>query len=130
MPARPTSIADKKAAGSYRPGTHGTAEVPEGVLGRPDAPASLMLNLTALQVFNDTCDMMDAAGWLRASDGPTIHAYSVLYAQLLDNPESYRAADYAQLRLYCAELGFSPAGRAKMPRKQKDDKPQNPFGSI
>lgn len=131
MANRPTTIAEKKLAGSYRPGTHGTEDPPQGVKGRPPIPAALMANPHALQIFVETCDMMEEADWLRVSDGPTLHAYAILKARLDTDPDTFSAAEFTQFRLYCNELGLSPAARAKMPKRQGgEQKPENPFSDL
>lgn len=114
MPRVPTTIEEKKAAGSYRPGTHGHDESPPGVLGRPEVPEFLTPHQK--KIFNHVCDMMSDAQWLRVSDGETIHAYAVMKSRLDLKPDEFTAAEFTQLRMLANELGLSPAARAKMPK--------------
>ena len=127
MPRIPTSTEEKKAAGSYRPGTHGHDNSPPGVLGRPSMPSSLSEYQQG--VFGRICDMMEDANWLRVSDGETVHAYAVLKSRLEINPDEFTAADFTQLRMLANELGLSPAARAKMPKVSKP-KEENDFDDL
>ena len=74
MPRRKKTTDEKKASGSYRPGFDGHDDPPLGTLGRPETPRTL----TEYQqnIFNETCEMLADADWLRISDGGTIEAYS------------------------------------------------------
>ena len=127
MPRVPTTIAEKKAAGSYRPSTHGTDEVNLGLIGRPECPP--FLNELQSKVFNEICDLLDGNGWLRVSDGETVMSYSILKARLVISCDDFTAADFTQLRMLANELGLSPAARAKMP-KQAEKKEQNDFDDL
>jgi phage terminase small subunit len=113
MPQRKMTIEEKKATGSYRPSSHGTMDPPSGVFGRPAVPA--FLTPSQVVIFNDTCDLLEQAEWLRISDGPTLHAYCVLQDRLNRMPDEFTAADFTQFRMLANELGMSPAARAKMP---------------
>lgn len=115
MPMTPKTNAEKKLTGSYRPSTSKPADPPMGVYGRPETPP----NLTPLQIeiFENICDMMEDAEWLRVSDGETVEAYAILKSRLRLNQEEFTAAEFTQLRLLANELGLSPAARAKMPAK-------------
>ena len=127
MPRTPTTIAEKKIAGSYRPGTHGTEDVNLGLIGRPKCPS--FLNELQRKVFDEVCDLLDGNGWLRISDGETVMSYSILKSRLMINSDEFTAADFTQLRMLANELGLSPAARAKMP-KQLVKKEQNDFDDL
>ena len=127
MPRTPTTIAEKKLAGSYRPSTHGKEDVNLGVLGRPECPS--FLSSLQRRVFNEICDLLEANGWLRVSDGETVMSYSIMKARLMTDCDEFTAADFTQLRMLANELGLSPAARAKMP-KQPEKKEQNDFDDL
>lgn len=121
------TIAEKKKNGTYRPCKDGVEDPPQGNLGRPDMPEGL--TASQIKVFNSVCDLLEQAEWLRVSDGPTVHAFTVLQDRLNKNPDEFTAADFTQFRLLANELGMSPAARAKMPIKDKA-KEVNEFDGI
>ena len=125
--SRKKTIAEKKKTGTYRPCKDGTQDPPQGVDGRPVMPKGLTPSQQV--VFNETCDLLEQADWLRVSDGATIHAFSVMQDRLNNNQEEYTAADFTQFRMLANELGLSPAARAKMPIKPADEK-QNDFDDL
>ncbi len=128
MPARKKTNAEKLENGTYRPGKHGAKEdCPQGVLGRPVMPKGL--TPSQAKIFESTCELLENAEWLRVSDGPTLHAFSVLQDRLNKNPDEFSAAEFTQFRLLSNELGMSPAARAKMPMKNKG-KEVNEFDDL
>lgn len=118
---------EKKENGTYRPGRDGIGDPPLGVFGRPDVPASLTKDQKA--IFNFVCERMEEAKWLRESDGPTLHAFSILQDRLNKKPDEFTAAEFTQFRLLANELGLSPAARAKMPKIQQE-KPKSGFDDL
>ena len=127
MVNRTTTIGDKKKSGSYRPGTHGHIDPPPGVSGRPETP--IMLTDYEKKLFEKICDLLEAADWLKISDGETIHAYVVMKARLEQDPKDFKASNFTQLRMLANELGLSPAARAKMP-KQPPKEEINDFDDL
>lgn len=121
------TIEEKKANGTYRPFKDGYEDPPQGELGRPKIPDGL--TGSQLKVFNEVCDLLENAEWLRFSDGPTVHAFTVLQDRLNRDQDSFTAADFTQFRLLANELGMSPAARAKMPLKPAE-KEQNDFDDL
>ena len=128
MPTPKKTKAEKIESGSYRPNKHGDRiDPPQGVYGRPDMPEGL--TPSQQKVFGNVCDLLEQAEWLRISDGPTVHAFSILQDRLNKIPDEFTAAEFTQFRMLANELGMSPAARAKMPVKDKA-KEVNEFDDI
>ena len=67
-------------------------------------------------------------GVLTPLDQTVIAQYAILAARLRAAPDDFRAAEHTQLRLLAAELGLTPASRAKTP--QPEPKKENPWAAF
>lgn len=138
------SIQAHKQRGTYRPGRHGkngtALNVPEG---EPDAPETLTGH--ALDIWNETIQLLKDNGTLTASDGPAVLQYCQLAALAdrlqaeLDEQESCVYPKSAAggtavepachplvgqitrvrtaARAYLTELGLTPASRDRVPQR-------------
>lgn len=115
---------------------------PEGVDRAPEMPAVVAACPVAVAVWNDTCKALDEIGILSASDVFILEMYCTSYAEYLKltevvrkegftvdnrsgkaanpNANAWEKAKSSVLRCM-AQLGLTPAARAKLNGPGKDD---------
>lgn len=124
MPNRPTPTALKKLSGNAgrRPLT---ANEPKPPVGAPACPA--WLTGDALDEWNRIVPALDLIGMLTSVDHSVLVGHCVTYGEIVATVkagEPLKAALLGQMRAYAAELGLTPAARAKLsitPPKAEDD---------
>lgn len=128
MANRPTPTALKKLAGNPGKRPINTAEPqPAGRIGAcPDwFPADARLE------WDRIVPELDRLGVLTSVDAATVEAHCLTYCEIVTtvkNGEGLRAALLGQMRAYAAELGLTPASRAKLVLpKGKDHDPADEF---
>jgi len=118
MPQRRISVAQHRAAGTYRKDRHGSRNEPAGIPTLPPAPPE---NLTpgARDEWQRVIQLMGSSGQLTALDATALRAYCELTAELAEDPRSFNASRHTALRLLAGELGLTPHGRNRLPEPQK-----------
>ncbi|TXS89580.1 hypothetical protein [Parahaliea aestuarii] len=58
---------------------------------------------------------------LSALDRGIMVQYTLLYAQLIEEPWAFTASQHGQLRLCMVELGFTPSARSRLTALQRTD---------
>ena len=123
MANRPTPTALKKLAGNpgKRPMNHAEPMPSKGAPVCPD-----WLKGDALAEWKRIVPELDRLGVLTSVDGAMVEAYCATYGEIVATVkagEPLKAALLGQLRCYAAELGLSPAARAKLviPKGPEDD---------
>lgn len=123
MANRPTPTALKKLAGN--PGKRPiNKDEPLPTTGAPQRPD--WLTGDSLAEWNRIVPELDRLGILTCVDGGILEAYCVTYGAIVAavrSNEPPKAALLGQLRAYAAELGMTPAARAKLiiPKGKEDD---------
>lgn len=123
MANRPTPTVLKKLAGNPGKRPMNKAE-PLPLKGAPTCPAWLQGD--ALLEWKRIVPELDRLGVLTSVDGAVIEAHCVTYGEIVATVKAgkpLKAALLGQLRGYAAELGLSPAARAKLivPKVPEDD---------
>ena len=129
MANRPTPTAMKKLAGN--PGKRPMNEhepMPAG--GAPACPE--WMEGDALREWNRIVPELDRLGVLTSVDGAVLEAHCLTYGEIVSTVKSgepLKAALLGQMRAYAAELGLSPASRAKLiiPKGQDHDETSHFF---
>lgn len=123
MANRPTPTALKKLAGN--PGKRPmNKDEPQPKTGAPECPEWMAGD--ALAEWNRIVPELDRLGVLTCVDGGVLEAYCVTYGAIVTavkKDEPPKAALLGQLRAYAAELGLTPAARAKLviPKGNEND---------
>lgn len=123
MANRPTPTAMKKLAGNPGKRPMNDAEpMPAG--GAPACPE--WLTGDALKEWKRIVPELDRLGVLTAVDGAVLEAHCLTYGEIVATVkagEPLKAALLGQMRAYAAELGLTPAARAKLviPKAQDND---------
>lgn len=123
MANRPTPTVMKKLAGNPGKRALNHAE-PMPTKGAPSCPDWLQGD--GLLEWKRIVPELDRLGVLTAVDGAVIEAHCATYGEIVATVkagEPLKAALLGQLRGYAAELGLSPAARAKLivPQGSEDD---------
>ncbi|MGA9851854.1 MAG: P27 family phage terminase small subunit [Gammaproteobacteria bacterium] len=87
------------------------------------------LNVHAQKEWRRIVPILQSKGVLSEPDLPALATMCMLYGKMVQSVvagESVNASLVAQLRLYQAEFGVTPASRSRVP-KGKDEKTENPF---
>ena len=115
-------------AKTHRKDRHGShSKGPATVINKPPSCPSFLTPsakkewrrvIKALQPYNILTDLHRAC----------ISQYCLLWAQMVDAPDSFNGALHAQLRLLQVELGFTPSAMAKLAAMQQADAEEDPEG--
>lgn len=100
------------------------AHEPMPTAGAPARP--VWMTGDALIEWNRIVPELDRLGVLTSVDGAVLEAHCLTYGEIVTTAkagEPLKAALLGQLRSYAAELGLSPASRAKLiiPKGKEDD---------
>ena len=100
-------------------------ELPPGIPEKPD-----FLGAVAGKEWDFMVEKLSTYNLISDIDGAVLAAYCELYAEFSTTrtaPHTFPASKFAQLRMFCNELGLSASARTKIPGSNKDPKPANPF---
>lgn len=121
MANRPTPTALKKLAGNPGKRPFNDCE-PMPHKGAPKCPD--WMTGDALVEWRRIVPELDRLGVLTAVDGAVLEAHCLTYGEIVSTVkagEPLKAALLGQMRAYAAELGLSPASRAKLTIPKGDD---------
>lgn len=70
---------------------------------------------------------IEPAKWLQDGDAPLAYAWTVIFANFLDDSDSVSAAQLSQMRLMAGDLGLRPADRQRLSRSKEAKDPASEF---
>lgn len=77
-----------------------------------------VLGPVGLEKWEDVRRQWEATGVITQADEAVLYGYCKLYERGLVEPASMTGSLWTQLRMYLAELGFSPSARERLRRAQ------------
>ena len=107
-----------KGRGTARPDRHGKPDeqiqVEHKTPKQPRIGHRYLLDTEGRKEWKRVTRVLENAGVLTEADRSVLTQYCLLWQQMLDDPEEFKAAQHTQLRLCAVELGFSPSSRARL----------------
>lgn len=122
MGAPRKTLAQHKAAGTYRRDRHGSWSEPTGVDTLPPPPPSTLTDLARAE-WQRVIALLGTTGRLTSLDTALLTSYAELVAQLTEAPRDFTAAQHTALRLAASELGLTPTARTKIQEAEQPTEP-------